>query len=117
MGMRFQAWLDSLDYRPVSREELDALDPALLGGLDAYLPEACADQIPEGGLVGSLTWWGCQEDDLHPVAHVWVHSAFRRRGLATELWNRARRADPKLAHSLKQTEEGRVWATSLGRAR
>jgi GNAT superfamily N-acetyltransferase len=57
-------------------------------------------------------WWWC--DGTMEV--VFVEPEWRRQGLATDLWRRAREITPTLAHSASTTAAGRAWAASLAKA-
>jgi GNAT superfamily N-acetyltransferase len=59
-----------------------------------------------GNHVGRITWWGNDGE----VANLHVEPQYQRRGVATELWNRAKQVQPDLKHSDEQTEEGQAWA-------
>jgi 2'-5' RNA ligase len=70
---------------------------------------------PDGGsrgdvsdYAGHIAWSGKDGE----VALVNVHPKFQRRGLGTELWNRAKEVEPNLHHSPEefQTDEGKAWA-------
>jgi predicted GNAT family acetyltransferase len=41
---------------------------------------------------------------------VETHPAHRRQGYATAVWEEAKRVEPRLHHSDRQTEEGKAWA-------
>jgi len=49
------------------------------------------------------------------VTGVEVHPDYRRRGVATEMFHRAKQADPLVRHSENQTEDGAEWSASHGR--
>lgn len=59
-----------------------------------------------GNHVGRITWWKGDGE----VANLHVEPQYQRRGVATELWNRAKQIQPDLKHSEDQTEEGSAWA-------
>lgn len=48
------------------------------------------------------------------IVTVNVNSGYRRQGVATELWNRAKKIDPAIKHTPdSQSDAGRLWADSL----
>lgn len=59
---------------------------------------------------GHITWF----DDTGVVAGIKVHPDLRRRGLATELWNRARQITPHLQHDdpENRTDDGKAWTST-----
>jgi len=57
------------------------------------------------GFAGEIHWW-----DDGEMEGVHVRPDLRRRGVATELWNRARQITPQLRHSRSQTSAGHAWA-------
>lgn len=59
-----------------------------------------------GNHVGRITWWSSDGE----VSNLHVEPQYQRRGVATELWNRAKAVQPDLKHSEEQTEEGASWA-------
>ena len=59
-----------------------------------------------GNHVGRITWWSSDGE----VSNLHVEPQYQRRGVATELWNRAKAVQPDLKHSEEQTEEGAAWA-------
>lgn len=61
-------------------------------------------------LIGHLVW----EEDSGEIYKLWVQSAYRRKGYATELWNRAKNYPIKPKHSAWRTNEGEAWALSTG---
>lgn len=65
--------------------------------------------IGEGGPHGSIIW----DRHTRQVKGIGVHDDVRHKGLATELWNRARQIEPELRHSYGMTPNGRDWATTL----
>lgn len=72
--------------------------------LVAHHPDAPDKAWPNQA--GHLVWWGPDGG----IDSVNVHPDFRRRGVATELWNRAKEMEPRLHHSTLQTEDGKAWA-------
>src|SRR5581483_6649862 len=76
--------------------------------LIAHHPEG--DDTPWSKYAGHITWF--HEDP--EVAGVNVVDKFKRRGLATELWKRAKQISPDLAHSKDVTSDGKGWINSLG---
>ena len=87
-------------------------DRALISG-----PAATA-KLPDGKVVGVIQWMG--ED--HPqvamgvtghgeVAHVWVDPDYRRKGIATALYDFAKSKDLAIHHSETRTELGNLWVT------
>lgn len=58
-----------------------------------------------GHPAGILIWWVDGETDSIEVAPEW-----RRRGIATALWRRAKLITPELRHSASQTADGKAWA-------
>ena len=71
---------------------------------------------PEHGRVGTLEL----EPEWSPsvpkrqVRSLLVKKDFRRKGVATGLWNYAERAGLNPEHSPQRTKEGDLWAKSLG---
>ena len=71
---------------------------------------------PEGREIGRLRWWTVGG----AVSDVAVSPNFRRRGVATGMWNEAYRLnaqDPDIvspSHSSSRTDEGDAWARSVG---
>lgn len=61
--------------------------------------------------IGYLSW---EMRGDHSVVGVEVDEAYRRQGIATEMWRRAREVDPSIAHSRNETSDGRGWRQSLG---
>lgn len=86
-----------------------------------HLLTATHESLPEEGIVGGayhgpgfageIHWW-----DDGEMEGVHVRPELRRRGLATELWNRARQITPQLRHSRSQTPDGRSWAEKTAAA-
>jgi 2'-5' RNA ligase/GNAT superfamily N-acetyltransferase len=72
--------------------------------LVAHHPDAPDKAWPNQA--GHLVWWGPDGG----IDSVHVQPDFRRRGVATELWNRAKEMEPRLHHSTLQTEDGKAWA-------
>jgi ribosomal protein S18 acetylase RimI-like enzyme len=73
--------------------------------ISAWHPEG--SPLPHNkGYIGHITWW----NDDGEVTDINVHPKFQRRGLATELWRRAREIQPDLRHSDNQTDAGKAWA-------
>jgi GNAT superfamily N-acetyltransferase len=60
-------------------------------------------------LVGYTSW---DDEGVHQM--IAVHPDYRRQGIATMLWKRARDHVPGLQISRDLTEAGKKWATSLG---
>lgn len=58
-----------------------------------------------GPHLGRMAWWGNGE-----IANVAVHPDYQRRGLASELFRRAKQITPDLHHSDILTDEGDAWA-------
>ena len=63
----------------------------------------------DGQEAGHIWWWCDGEMEV-----VYVHPDMRRRGIATELWDRARAITPDLRHSSSMTADGRAWSQSCG---
>jgi GNAT superfamily N-acetyltransferase len=70
----------------------------------------------DGRTIGRLMWLtvpvglqrpGCIE--LVEVAEQW-----RRRGIATALWQAAAEADPRLHHASARSRDGELWARAVG---
>lgn len=53
---------------------------------------------------------------LQTVNTIYVDPAYRRKGVATQLWEAAKIDWPYLQHSKEMTVEGFIWASSLGQA-
>jgi GNAT superfamily N-acetyltransferase/mRNA-degrading endonuclease RelE of RelBE toxin-antitoxin system len=62
-----------------------------------------------GQHAGELSWFG--EDGM--IRNVSVHDALRRRGIASELLNRARQIQPDVHHSDALTSDGAGWARKV----
>lgn len=60
---------------------------------------------------GHIFW---HRDQKH-VGLVYVDPDHQRRGLATELWNRAKAVEPEIKHSTEQTDAGRGWAATVAK--
>lgn len=63
-------------------------------------------------VVGFLAWDVRFEPGM--ILSISVDPGYQRRGIATELWNRARVIEPRLHHSDDVTDEGQAWIRSLG---
>lgn len=85
---------------------------------------AIVTEAPEGV---RLERWGRGEDgyyaghiywnsDTGEVEDLYVVPDLQRRGIASALWEEARRQDPRVKHSDTQTEQGRSWAQHVGAA-
>ena len=61
-------------------------------------------------LIGHLVW----EVSTGDIYKLWVQSAHRRKGYATELWNEAQQYEIKPKHSAWRTDSGEAWAISIG---
>ena len=63
--------------------------------------------------VGRLSW---TDEDAGPrIVNLWVHPDIQRRGVATEMYRRAREIAPGLRHSDNPTDDGRDWITGMER--
>lgn len=73
-------------------------------------------KTPDGELIGSITWRKGDSYDEEPGEVLWLHvePEWRRKGVATKLWNRARQIDSQVKHSLTQTDQGASWAKAVG---
>jgi 8-oxo-dGTP diphosphatase len=61
--------------------------------------------------VGRISW--ADEDAGPRIVNLWVHPDFQRRGVATEMYRRAREIAPGLRHSDSPTEDGRGWISGM----
>lgn len=59
---------------------------------------------------GHLTW-GVTTGE---VGNVQVRDAFRRQGLATEMWRRAKEIDPEVYHSDRLSNDAKAWIEGMG---
>jgi len=57
-----------------------------------------------------LGWLKVTNDE---VSNVEVEPAYRRKGIATALWNAAKKEFPRLKHSPIQSDSGRQWADKI----
>lgn len=97
-------FLDSLNWLHSTQPDVETGYPATtknLHRIDAW--------HPEHGPVGSIDW----DDDDHTVDMIYVDPKHRHKGVASELWNRAKRIEPDLKHSEDQTGDGAAWNESL----
>lgn len=78
--------------------------------VSARHPGSPGDSILEPGEAGRIQW----RPDTGEVVNVRVHDSFRRQGLGTELWNRARVIDPGIRHSGTLSDDARQWIPRLG---
>lgn len=98
---------------------------ATLHTLIARHPEAHAEGW--GGRSGSKDWhnraghitWYQTHDKDDPmdgeIGGVEVHPNMRRRGVASDLHERAKKLYPKLQHSEDLTDDGRAWSSTVGK--
>ena len=66
---------------------------------------------------GHITWYEThdKEDPMNgEIGGVEVHPNMRRRGIASDLHNRAKKIFPKLQHSEDLTDDGRAWSSAVG---
>jgi GNAT superfamily N-acetyltransferase/2'-5' RNA ligase len=78
--------------------------------VSARHPASPGDSILEPGEAGRIQW----RPDTGEVVNVRVHDYFRRQGLGTEMWNRARAIDPGIRHSDTLSGDARQWIPRLG---
>jgi uncharacterized protein len=105
------------EHRPPSapglpEHELAAYDDSLQEPLEDEIgPWGKTKWSEEKGFVGYIHWY-----DTEPpvISAIEVHKDYKRKGLATELFNRARQITPELRPSSRETEEGAKWKQSLG---
>lgn len=65
---------------------------------------------PDREFAGNINW-------MHGgrVNDILVDPDYRRHGLATELWRRAKEIDPGIQHAPEeQSDDGKAWAQSVG---
>lgn len=60
-----------------------------------------------GDLVATMKWRN------HGVSHIGVVPKFRRQGIATALFRRAREVDPELKHGMVLSEDAKSWVEAL----
>lgn len=65
---------------------------------------------PGGRDVGGLNWYA----DNDEISMIDIDPDYRRRGLATELFDHVKGLNPNLQHSDELTPDGAAWAGSLG---
>lgn len=65
--------------------------------------------LPDGSHIGELSWFG--EDGM--IRDVDVSRDHRRKGIASELLQRAREIQPSVHHSDALTPEGKAWAEKV----
>lgn len=85
--------------------------------LDHEMPLNAVQAEHDGRIVGHIQWVPSDYDDGDPVIdYVYVHSAYRRHGLATALLDEARKHEPNLQHDWGNLspEEGEPWAHKVG---
>lgn len=68
---------------------------------------------PEHGTLGMISWGRPGHFLEDEITHIEVHPAWQRRGLATQMWNRARAIRPNLMHTDNRTRAGHAWARSV----
>lgn len=66
--------------------------------------------LADGRFAGEIHFWTDGEMDS-----LEVPPALRRRGIATALWDEAKKMVPALHHSRSQTPAGRAWAEAEAR--
>jgi GNAT superfamily N-acetyltransferase len=66
--------------------------------------------------VGRLSWYKDDVDDGlgNKVANVDVLPAHQRRGVATAMWEHAKKVNPGILHSHARTDAGRAWSAKVG---
>jgi GNAT superfamily N-acetyltransferase len=65
--------------------------------------------------VGRLSWYKEGNDNLsNKVANVDVVPAHQRRGVATAMWEHAKKLNPDIQHSHARTPDGRAWSAKVG---
>ncbi len=70
--------------------------------------------FPEGHLVGELTW----TKDTGEIAWVAVYDdEYKRRGIATWMFARAKEIEPRLHHSTELSESGKAWSRTVATRR
>jgi GNAT superfamily N-acetyltransferase len=64
-----------------------------------------------GQAIGTLKWNGNEDDYDHgEVQKVDVHPDYQNHGVATKLFDLAKRIEPTLRHSVTQTPAGAAWS-------
>lgn len=71
----------------------------------AFSPEADA----AGRVAGKISWYRDGE-----IWFIGVFDKYRRMGLATELFRRAKEFNPKVHHSEVLTDDGKAWSQAVG---
>ena len=68
-----------------------------------------------GEEVGRITWQSKEFGSPIGMIHgITVKEDWRRRGIATALYERAKQIEPRLHHSPDRTDDGKAWIRSLG---
>lgn len=62
-------------------------------------------------LIGFVTW----DKETGEIWEISTKPSFRRKGLATELYNRAKEIDSKVHHSRVQTDDGKAWSKTVAK--
>ena len=62
-----------------------------------------------GPRIATLSW----DTETGEIVQIWVSPKYRRQGVATDLWYKARDAHQGLRHSAERTADGEAWARSL----
>src|SRR5580658_10118441 len=63
---------------------------------------------------GSAMQYGLRLYASGEVTALTVAASYRRRGVATALWRKAHRYDPRPVHSWRTTADGQAWALAVG---
>jgi len=74
----------------------------------------------DGKNIGNLMWRTSsyeiksKPEDQGRVFDVSVDSDHQRKGVASEMWRKAKQIDPGIHHSSNQTSAGKAWAKKVG---
>jgi GNAT superfamily N-acetyltransferase len=82
--------------------------------IDANTGMIEARTAARGNYVGHILWDTSPGPSQGMVTHIFTRPGHRHRGVATEMYNRAKAADPAVRHSNVRTPKGDKWAASTG---
>lgn len=77
--------------------------------LDPTKPLPANYHIVDISKIARLSW----RPDTGEVVHLYVAAEYRRQGLATLMWDEARRLDSSVQHSQYRTKAGDAWASRI----
>lgn len=69
---------------------------------------------PTHGILGVMEAYLSKKNNMFRIEGIDVHHDFRRKGIATGMWNHAVNSGINLVHSDERTDSGELWARKIG---